>query len=190
MIKQGEITQLLAEANQGNISAYNKVFPVIYTELRNIAHRIRFQFYGIQTLNTTAIVHEAYLKIVRNDTDWKSRSHFYGVAAKAMRQVLLNAARGKNTAKRGASSEHVCIDDWQEQIDLSEKCSKELILLDEVLKQLEQKDQRQVKIVECRFFANMSVDETADILNISPSTVKRNWQTTKAWLYSQMQHQT
>ena len=189
MKEQGEITQLLIKANNGDLCAYNKIFPVIYTELRHIAHRIRFQFFGIETLNTTAIVHEAYLKIINSETDWISRAHFYGVAGKAMRQILLNAARRKKTIKRGKEAEHVCFDEWEEKINLSDECSEELLQLNEILLELERKDKRQVKIVECRFFANMSIEETAAVLDISTATVKRSWQVTKAWIYSQLQIQ-
>ncbi|MBK6265969.1 hypothetical protein JKA74_13080 [Marivirga sp. S37H4] len=184
---QGEITQLLIKANNGDLCAYNKIFPVIYSELRHIAQRIRFQFFGLETLNTTAIVHEAYLKIINSETDWISRAHFYGVAGKAMRQILLNAARRKNAIKRGKEAEHVCFEEWEEKIHLSENCSDELLHLDEILIKLEQKDKRQVKIVECRFFANMSIEETAAVLDVSTATVKRSWQVTKAWMYSQLQ---
>ncbi len=187
MKEQGEITDLLVRANNGDLCAYNKIFPIIYSELRHIAHRIRFQFFGIDTLNTTAIVHEAYLKIIQSETDWESRAHFYGVAGKAMRQILLNAARRKNAIKRGKQAEHVCFEEWEEKINLSEECSDEILMLDEILLKLEEKDERQVKIVECRFFANMSIEETATVLNISPATVKRSWQVTKAWLYTQIQ---
>jgi RNA polymerase sigma factor (TIGR02999 family) len=187
MKEQGEITDLLIKANSGDLCAYNKIFPVIYSELRHIAHRIRFQFFGIDTLNTTAIVHEAYLKIIQSETDWESRAHFYGVAGKAMRQILLNAARRKQAVKRGKQADHVCFEDWEEKINLTEECSDELLMLDEILIKLEEKDQRQVKIVECRFYANMSIEETATVLNISPATVKRSWQVTKAWLYTEIQ---
>lgn len=187
MKEQGEITNLLIKANAGDLNAYNKIFPIIYSELRHIAHRIRFQFFGIDTLNTTAIVHEAYLKIIQSETDWESRAHFYGVAGKAMRQILLNAARRKNAIKRGKQAEHICFEEWEEKINLTEECSDEILMLDEILLKLEEKDERQVKIVECRFFANMSIEETATVLNISPATVKRSWQVTKAWLYTQIQ---
>lgn len=187
MKEQGEITDLLIRANNGDLYAYNKIFPIIYSELRHIAHRIRFQFFGIDTLNTTAIVHEAYLKIIQSETDWESRAHFYGVAGKAMRQILLNAARRKNAIKRGKQADHVCFNEWEEKINLTEECSDEILMLDEILLKLEEKDERQVKIVECRFFANMSIEETATVLNISPATVKRSWQVTKAWLYTQIQ---
>lgn len=186
---QGEITQLLIKANNGDMCAYNKIFPVIYSELRHIAHRIRFQFFGIETLNTTAIVHEAYLKIINSETDWASRAHFYSVSAKAMRQILLNAARRKNAIKRGKAAEHVCFEEWEEKISLSDECSDELLQLDEILLKLEQIDKRQVKIVECRFFANMSIEETAAVLDVSTATIKRSWQLAKAWLYSELQLQ-
>lgn len=186
-MEQVQINTLLSQANAGDTSAYNKLFPLIYDELRNIAHRIRFQFLGVETLNTTAIVHEAYLKIANANGSWENKAHFYGVAGKAMRQILLNAARRKKTYKRGNDSQHIDINELEESIHLTEECSEELIQLDEVLDILAQKDERQVKIVECRFFANMTVEETAVAMDISSATVKRSWQVTKAWIYTQLQ---
>ncbi len=186
-MQQLEINALLYQASAGNNDAYNKLFPIIYTELRHIAHRIRFQFFGIETLNTTAIVHEAYLKIASSDCSWESKAHFYGVAGKAMRQILLNAARKKKTGKRGEGMAHLDFSEMEESIDLSDKCSDELIALEKILHSLAIKDERQVKIVECRFFANMTVEETAEALDISSATVKRSWQATKVWIYTQLQ---
>ena len=131
-----DLTQLLSDANHGNEVAYNKVFPMVYEELRKIAHRIRFKFYGLDTLNTTAIVHEAYIKLVRAEADWNNRHHFYGVAAKAMRQILLNAARKRKTLKRGDDQPVISLSELEECISLSDHASEELINLDEALNKL------------------------------------------------------
>jgi RNA polymerase sigma factor (TIGR02999 family) len=189
MKEQGEITGLLIKANSGDLCAYNKIFPLVYNELRQIAHRIRYQFIGLDTFNTTAIVHEAYLKLIRSEADWKNKAHFSSVAAKAMRQLLLNAARNKKTEKRGGKISKVPFDDWEEQISLSEKCSNEILHLEDALVLLSKKSEEQMRLVECRFFANMSIEETAEALNLSTSTVKRHWNVAKLWLYSQIQEQ-
>lgn len=183
------IEALLSEASNGSLEAYNKIFPLIYVELRQIAHRIRFQFFGLDTLNTTAIVHEAYLKLVNSNAAWKNKAHFSAVAGKAMRQLLLNAARKRKAYKRGGESKVVPFEEWEDQICLSDNCSNELIELDSALKQLGEKDQQQLKLVECRFFANMTIEETAEALDLSASTVKRSWHVARSWLYSQIQQQ-
>ncbi|GAA5034387.1 DNA-directed RNA polymerase sigma-70 factor [Marivirga lumbricoides] len=189
MNDQGEISDLLIKANEGDLNAYNKIFPLVYNELRQIAHRIRYPFVGLDTFNTTAIVHEAYLKLIQSEADWKDKAHFSCVAAKAMRQLLLNAARSKKTEKRGGNFSKVSFDDLEEQISLSEKCSNEILHLEDALILLGQKSEEQMKLVECRFFANMSIEETAEALSLSTSTVKRHWNVVKVWLYSQIQQQ-
>ncbi len=189
MEEQVEINSLLLKANSGDLDAYNKIFPLVYNELRQIAHRIRFQFFGLDTLNTTAIVHEAYLKLIHSEADWRNKAHFSSVAAKAMRQLLLNAARSKKAEKRGGTYIKVSIDEWEDQISLSEECCNEILHLEDALGLLGQKNQEQMRLVECRFFANMSIEETAEALNLSTSTVKRHWNVAKSWLYSQIQQQ-
>ncbi len=189
MKEQAEINVLLIKANDGDLNAYNKIFPLVYNELRQIAHRIRFQFFGLDTLNTTAIVHEAYLKLIHSEADWKNKAHFSSVAAKAMRQLLLNSARNKKAEKRGGNCIKVSIEEWEEQISLSEQCSNEILHLEEALGLLGKKSEEQMRLVECRFYANMSIEETAEALNLSTSTVKRHWNIAKSWLYIQIQQQ-
>ncbi|MEQ8363935.1 MAG: ECF-type sigma factor [Cyclobacteriaceae bacterium] len=163
--------------------AYAHIFPLIYKQLQVIARSIRFNFIGIETFNTTAIVHEAYIKLASKNTPWESRSHFYSVAAKAMRQVLLNAARSKGSEKRGGATSVVSIDDLEDNVILSPSASEKLIDFDKLLVSLEEKDLLYGRIVECRFFAGLSIEETADALHISPATVKRKWQLARDWLY-------
>ncbi|MFQ3214585.1 MAG: RNA polymerase sigma factor (TIGR02999 family) [Marivirga sp.] len=188
-IDPSHIDQLIAKVHNGDLKSYNELFPIVYTELRQIAHRIRFQFYGLNTLNTTALVHESYLKLLQSNASWENKAHFSAVAAKVMRQILLNAARQKYTSKRGGEVEKLPIEEWENSIVLSDKSADEIIALDNALNLLARKSELQSRLVECRFFANMSIEETALVLKTSPSTVKRNWKTTKTWLFSQIQQE-
>ncbi|HCT70864.1 MAG TPA: RNA polymerase subunit sigma-70 [Bacteroidales bacterium] len=177
------IFQFIRPASQGDAGAMRKVFPLIYSELFAIARNIRFNFHGIDTLNTTAIIHEAYLKLSSNEGQWESKAHFYAVAAKAMRQVMLNAARNKQREKRGGGAVTSSLDEVENQLVLSPAASEKLIDFDALLKQLEEKDTLYGRIVECRFFSGLSIEETADVLQVSPATVKRKWQMARAWLF-------
>ncbi|HNP06385.1 MAG TPA: ECF-type sigma factor [Cyclobacteriaceae bacterium] len=170
-------------ADYNDQETYAHIFPIIYKQLQIIARSIRFNFNGLETLNTTAIVHEAYIKLASKSTPWESRTHFFSVAAKAMRQVLLNAARSKSSEKRGGDALVINIDDVGDNIILSPTASEKLIDFDNLLVKLEEKDLLYGKIVECRFFAGLSIEETADALHISPATVKRKWQLARDWLY-------
>lgn len=170
-------------ADYNDQETYAHIFPIIYKQLQIIARSIRFSFNGVETLNTTAIVHEAYIKMASKGTPWESRAHFYSVAAKAMRQVLLNAARSKSSEKRGGAMSVVSIDDLGDNIILSPAATEKLIDFDNLLVKLEEKDLLYGKIVECRFFAGLSIEETAEALQISPATVKRKWQLARDWLY-------
>ncbi len=178
-----DITQYLRQAYEGDEEAYAFIFPVIYNELRKIAKGIRFNFHGAATLNTTAIVHEAYLKLAKGESQWESRKHYYSVAAKAMRQVLLNAARSKKAIKRGENIKTESIDEVHELLVMSDATSAKLINFNELLLQLEAEDTIYGRIVECRFFAGLSIKETAEVVNISPATVKRKWQMARNWLF-------
>jgi RNA polymerase sigma factor (TIGR02999 family) len=181
-----DITQCLQKAYAGDEHAYAMVFQVIYHELRRIAKSIRFNFFGLDTLNTTAIVHEAYIKLSHAEKNWESRTHYYSVAAKAMRQVLLNAAREKKAAKRGDGIKIEQIEDSKEVLILSDATSDKLINFNDLLVQLEEKDKIYGRIVECRFFAGLSIKETAEVVNLSQATVKRKWQMARDWLFVQI----
>ena len=180
-----DITRLLQDVSSEKRGAIDQLLPLIYNELHQLAHRQHLRFSDLKTLNTTAVVHEAYIKLVdRNHQDWQSRSHFFCVAARAMRQILLDYARKKNSQKRGGGKAHVSTDD---AILISDTEAEELVALDEALKRLEQVDPRQSRVVECRFFAGMTIEETAAVLDVSPITVKRDWRVAQAWLFRELQ---
>lgn len=179
------ITRLLREAHGDNREAIDALLPVVYDELRAIARQQRYQWRGADTLSTTALVHEAYMKLVGGaEVDWKSRRHFFQVAVKAMRYILLDYAKAKGRAKRGGDAEHVDVD----QMELvADEEAEELVALHEALTRLEAINTRQSQVVECRFFAGLSIEETAAVLNLSESTVKRSWTVARAWLYREIQ---
>ncbi|MFK7847863.1 MAG: sigma-70 family RNA polymerase sigma factor [Rhodothermales bacterium] len=186
------VTQLLGDLREGKEDVVNELFPLVYAELHNLAQSQRQFWQGDQTLNTTALVHEAYLKLVdQKASAWSNRAHFYGVAAKAMRHILINYAKFRRRKKRGGDQQKLSIDENRlqinEVIDLSEERSEMLLSLDEALVNLASFSLRQSQIVECRFFGGMSIADTAEALNISPATVKRGWAMAQAWLYKEMQ---
>ncbi len=186
-VSENEITLYLEEFSRGDKNAFNKLFPFVYRELRQNAHNLRFQFFNMETLNTTAIVHETYLKIIRaGSATYKSRAHFCFVASKAMRQILVNASIKKRALRRGGSEKRVSFDDIHNSVHLSDQTAEELILVNDALEKLENENSRQARIVECRFFGGMSVEETASALDISPATVKRSWNLAKTWLYTHL----
>ncbi|MCC5941921.1 MAG: sigma-70 family RNA polymerase sigma factor [Balneolaceae bacterium] len=182
--QKGELTAILNSLGHDS-SSINKALPLVYDELRNLAHRqLRGERPG-HTLNTTALVHEAYMKLINNppEGDWNGRRHFFGIAARAMRQILVNYALMRSRKKRSGSMN---LQPFEDEIYLSEEKAEELIVLDEALKELEKLNERQGRVVECRYFAGYNVEETADILGISPATVKRDWTSARAWLFSQI----
>lgn len=158
-------------------------FPLVYSELFAIAKKVRFNFHGLDTMNTTAIIHEAYLKLSKGNNQWENQTHFYSVAAKAMRQIMINAARDKQRAKRGSGVAPDRLHELGEKIVLSSMASEKLIDFEEMLSKLEEKDQIYGSIVECRFYSGLSIAETAEALKVSPATVKRKWQLARDWLY-------
>jgi len=179
------VTRLLSRLGEGEQQALDKLFPAVYGELRRIAH---VQRYGesSETLNTTALVHEAYFKLVdHNEVDWRDRTHFFAVAARAMRQVLVDHARKRSAKKRGGKTPNLSLEDAPPAKG-TDHYDDTLLVLEEALQKLEEMDERQGKVVECRFFAGLTVEETAQALDVSPSTVKRDWRTAKAWLYREM----
>ncbi len=189
-VSSSEITTYLHEFSNGNKNALDALFPIVYDELQKGAHHLRKQFFNLDTFNTTAIVHEAYLKLIQAGTfDVKSRSHFFFIAAKAMRQILINASLRKQTLKRGENPTKVEMKDIDNNIQLSDQTAEDLLMLNDALKKLELQDERQAQIVECRFFGGMTIEETAIALDISPATVKRSWNMAKAWLYIELNEQ-
>jgi len=185
------ITGLLQAVEKGDREALNALFPLVYDELTVLAHGQRRAWHGDLTLNTTALVHEVYLKVVdQKRLPAGSRAHFFAVAAKAMRHILCNYARDKSRQKRGGGVQHVRLEpghDLAAHVQLSDEQSDTLGALDESLEGLARIAERQARVVECRFFGGMSVDDTAVALGISPRTVKRDWTFAQAWLRREMQ---
>lgn len=191
---QATITSLLQAVQNGDRDALEALFPLVYEELGVLAHRQRQAWRGDITLNTTALVHEAYLKLVdQKRLPAESRAHFFGIAAKAMRHILCNYARDRHRQKRGGGAQHVTLGpahDLAAQVELSDDQADTLTTLDAALQRLEQIAERQARVVECRFFGGMSVEDTAAALGISPRTAKRDWSFARAWLRREVQLET
>jgi RNA polymerase sigma factor (TIGR02999 family) len=176
-----EVTQLLADWGKGDRSALDKLLPLVHAELRRIARRQMSQERPGHTLQATALVNEAYLKLAgQQGFEWQNRAHFFAVAAQVMRHILIDHARAHARDKRGGGAIQVSLD---ETALLAEDQAEHFIALDEALRSLETVDPQKSKIVELRYFGGLSIEETADVLNISPRTVRREWQRAKAWLY-------
>jgi RNA polymerase sigma factor (TIGR02999 family) len=181
---QGDVTSLLNQVADGDRGAEAKLVPLIYDELRRLATRRLRHERRDHTLQTTALVHEAYLKLVgQRDVKWQNRTHFFAVASQAMRRILVDYARAQQTTKRGGKLSRVALDDV---CVVSHGPSVELVAVDESLARLEKLDPRQAQIVELRYFGGMSVDETAEALGISAKTVIREWNVAKAWLFGDL----
>ena len=182
------ISHLLQELRAGDRGAFDELVPLVYDELHRIAERRRRGWEGDETLDTTALVNEVYLKLAdQSAPDWRSRAHFLAVASTAMRQILIDYAKRKRTAKRGGRQSHVPLHEIEAALfageGRSEACDELLVALDQSLRRLDQRDRRQTRIVECRFFGGMSIEDTAEALGVSPATVKRGWGMAQAWLY-------
>jgi RNA polymerase sigma-70 factor (ECF subfamily) len=179
-----EITQLLRRWAHGDRGALDKLMPLIYKELHKLAKLHMRQQEAGHTLQTTAVIHEAYLKLGGNsDKDWENRAHFFGVAAKVMRHVLVDHARTRRAAKRGGE---VRIEQLDEGADFGDARTAETIALDDALTSLEAQYPRQAEVVELRYFGGFSVEETAATLKLSPETVARDWRFAKAFLRSEL----
>jgi RNA polymerase sigma factor (TIGR02999 family) len=189
-LSQDVITKKLKSLEAGDAEAFNDLFPYVYQELRHVARRVRWQSFGLETMNTTALVHEAYLKLVdQRSVNFQNRAHFFHVAARAMRQILINYANHCHAQKRGGKQKDLGLDQVEFQIPLSDHMVDDLLSLDEVLKKLTAINERQAQVVECRFFGGMSIEETSQALDVSPATVKRDWNFARAWLYQQMKEE-
>jgi len=177
-------TQLLIDWSRGNERALDELMPIVYSELENIARRFLIYERKDHTLNTSALVHEAYLNLVdQRQANWQNKAHFLAIAAQSMRRILISYARQHKAQKRGGGQPRITL---IEEIVPGNDPDEDMIALDESLKRLELLDQRLVKIVEYRFFAGLSIEETAEVLSISPATVKRDWRTAKAWLHQDL----
>jgi RNA polymerase sigma factor (TIGR02999 family) len=179
-----DVTALLNELRRGNTEAGNRLIPLVYQELRRIAAIHLRRESPQHSLQPTALVHEAYLRLVNlKEIDWQSRSHFFAISATVMRRILVDHARARGAAKRGEGWSLVDVD---EAVVPSPARPAEVLALDEALNRLAVLDPRQSKIVELRFFAGMSEEETGEVLGISARTVKRDWRVAKAWLYEEL----
>jgi RNA polymerase sigma factor (TIGR02999 family) len=186
----GTVTRLLGDFERGESAALEALFPIVYDELRRLAHRQRSKWTGDTTLDTTALVHELYLKLTAAEhVGAKTRVHFLRIASRAMRHILTNYARERRAEKRGQASTHVplhLIGEGAALPPMSEEQSETLAELDDALRRLELVDKRLSDVVECRFFGGLTNDETASALGVSTATVKRDWSLARAWLYREM----
>ena len=180
-----QITERLIAWNNGDATARDDVIRFVYQELRRIADRYLRQERADHTLQPTALVHEAYLRLIdQTQVSWQNRAHFFGVAARMMRRILVDHARTKHRDKRGGIARTLTLD---EAIDLSKGRPADIVALDEALEGLTAIDARKGRVVEMRFFGGLSVEESAEVLGVSPQTVMRDWKLAKAWLYQQLQ---
>lgn len=184
MIAQARITGILLDARQGNAAALDQLLPLVYDELRCIAHRQLRSERPDHTLNTTALVHEAYLKLVdQTRVEWRDRVHFFAVAAQAMRRILVDHARKHLAARRGGGQRRVPL---EEAALSTEDRAETLIALDEALTELAQLDERLSRVVEYRFFGGLTEEEAATALGVTARTVRRDWVKAKGWLHAEI----
>ena len=187
---QDTVTRLLRELREGRRDAYDELFPVVYDELRALAHRQRRKWRGNDTLNTTALVHEAYLKLVGQTTaDWETEAHFLAAAGRAVRHILINYARDQQTQKRGGGYRRESLSDVEVIADTANDMAgnpEAIIELDTALTRLGERSERLSRIVECRFYGGMTISQTAVALGISTATVERGWAMAQAWLYREL----
>jgi RNA polymerase sigma factor (TIGR02999 family) len=179
-----EVTRLLQAWGSGDQEALQQLMPFVYNELHRLAHHYMAAEQSGQTLQTTALVHEVYLRLVDvKNVDWKSRAHFYGICARLMRRILVDFARSRNYQKRGGHFPHI---ELEEAATVSAVVGSELLAVDEALKRLETVDARKSAVVELRFFGGLTVEETAAALGVSVETVMRDWKLAKAWLLREL----
>jgi RNA polymerase sigma-70 factor, ECF subfamily len=179
-----EITPLLLRWGRGEQAALDQLMPIVYEELRNLAHSYLSRERPDHTLQPTALINEAYLRLRNQDfPDWQSRKHFYGVAAQLMRQILVDYARARATNKRGSGAQKLTLD---EALMFSDENAAELVALGEALVALEKFDERKVRIIELRYFGGLSLEETADALGVSVTTISQETRLARAWLRREM----
>jgi RNA polymerase sigma factor (TIGR02999 family) len=179
-----QVTELLARWSNGESDARERVVPLVYNELRRIAKQVLSRQGPDNTLQSTALVHEAYLRLVgHNEVQWQSRVHFFAVASQLMRRILIDHVRMRRAKKRGGESITLVL---EEDLVLAAEREVDLVALDDALNQLAQLDERQCRLVELRFFGGLTIEETSKAMDISPATVKREWATARLWLLQEM----
>jgi len=183
-VPQSEISRILSDWNAGNRESADALLSLVYRELRKIAEQYMRKERAEHTLQPTALVHEAYMRLIDiSDIDWQSRAHFFAVSANVMRNILVDYARARVTEKRGGGAQRISL---EEVSGLTDETEVDVLAVDEALKQLGEFDQRQSRIVELRFFGGLTIEETAHVLDISPATVKREWVLARTWLYREL----
>jgi RNA polymerase sigma factor (TIGR02999 family) len=181
-----EITQLLLAWGRGEQAALDQLTPLVYDELRRLAHRYMRREHPGHTLQTSALVNEVYLRLIDSShVRWQNRVHFFAVSAQLMRRILVDFARSRHNLKRGGGVRQVSLD---EALLVSNESSTDLVALDDALKALASLDARQSQVVELRFFGGLSVEETAEVLHVSEGTVRRDWSLARAWLHRELNH--
>jgi RNA polymerase sigma factor (TIGR02999 family) len=179
-----QVTQLLIDWSNGDQAARDELMPLVYDELRRLAHQYMNRERPGHTLQTSALVNEAFVKLVdQKDVHWQNRAHFFGIAAQLMRRILVDHARSRQYLKRGGGAHHVSLD---EVAIVSPERAAEVVALDDALTSLAATDPRKSQIVDLRFFGGLSIQETAEVLAVSPGTVMRDWTLAKAWLRREM----
>ncbi len=182
-----EVTQLLVAWSDGDRAALEKLMPLVYDELRRLARRYMNREPAGHTLQTTALVNEAYLRLIeQKEVKWQNRAHFFAISAQLMRRILVSMARARQADKRGGEARQVSLD---EAMVFSEERAAELVALDDAMNELAALDPRRSRVVELRYFGGLSVEETAEVLKVSPDTVMREWKRAKAWLYAELNKQ-
>jgi RNA polymerase sigma factor (TIGR02999 family) len=184
----GELTQLLVAWGGGDARALEQLAPLVYDELRKLAHRYMNREHAGHTLQTTALVHEAFLRLLCNPQDnWQNRAHFYAIAAQMMRRILVDYARANLRAKRGGGATRIALEDID--IPVAEPAlNPDIIALDDALEKLAEIDPRRSRVVELRFFGGLSVEEAAYVLRVAPDTIVRDWRVARAWLFRYLNH--
>jgi len=180
-----DVTQLLQAWSRGDTSALKKLTPLVYKELHRVAHRYMAMENPGHTLQTTALVNEAYLRLVSNRATWQNRAHFFAISAQLMRQILVDFARSRHQLKRGGKIQRVSL---EEATVSSEEPDADLVALDDALNALAAVDHRKSRVVELRFFGGLSVEQTAEVLKVSADTVLRDWRLAKLWLMRELSH--
>ena len=175
-----QVTKLLADWKSGDPDALDRLAPLVYQELRRLAESYLRNEHAARTLQPTALVHDVYLRLIGSEQpDWSSRAHFFGIAAHRMRQILVEHARQRNAAKRGAGAEQITLD---EMVCFAPERSADVVALDDAMNCLATFDERKCKVIELRYFGGLSIEETARVLGVSQGTVMRDWTLAKAWL--------